>query len=362
MKNWCKYCFILSSTILLAASCSNTEATFGPKEPANNEMIPLLTNELKEYLSADYSVEVSDQYYKDGVDAYEPMPINFTWSGEATHVELSKDEEFTDPREIEITTDYFYLTNFESNTRYYWRIKNNDEISKLSSFVTEDTIRTLTISGVSNARDAGVWKIYDSEGKESGHIRQGLLFRSGNLNNTTYLGEQTILKDLKIKTELDLRDPEKEMIMTHPFVTNYINISSPMYADPGIFYEEDKQAVKDIISVFANKDNYPIIYHCAIGRDRTGTIAVLLGGLLGMSIDDLSRDYDLSFYVTGDDTDYPSAMHRSVFNSLISKLKRYKSNELSFQENVEAYLLDIGIKSEQIATIKEVLIEPNRGL
>lgn len=362
MKNWCKYFFILSSTILLVASCSNTEDTFGPREPANNKMIPLLTNELKEYLNTDYSVEVSDQYYKDGVDAYEPMPINFTWSGEATHVELSKDEEFTDSREIEITTDYFYLTNFESNTRYYWRIKNNDEISKPSSFVTEDTIRTLTISGVSNARDAGVWKLYDSEGKESGHIRQGLLFRSGNLNNITYLGKQTILEDLKIKTELDLRDPEKETIMTHPFVDNYINISSPMYADPGIFYEADKQIVKDIICVFANKDNYPLIYHCAIGRDRTGTIAVLIGGLLGMSEVDLCRDYDLSFYSTGDEADYPSVMHKSVFNSLISKLKKYKSKEISLQENIEAYLLDIGITAEQIATIKEILIEPKHGL
>ena len=42
------------------------------------------------------------------------------------------------------------------------------------------------------------------------------------------------------------------------------------------------------------KEDRPVYFHCAIGRDRTGTLAFLLEGLLGMSKSDIYKDYELT--------------------------------------------------------------------
>ena len=42
------------------------------------------------------------------------------------------------------------------------------------------------------------------------------------------------------------------------------------------------------------KNDKPVYFHCAIGRDRTGTLAFLLEGVLGMSKSDIYKDYELT--------------------------------------------------------------------
>jgi protein tyrosine/serine phosphatase len=46
--------------------------------------------------------------------------------------------------------------------------------------------------------------------------------------------------------------------------------------------------------VLADESNYPIFFHCAIGTDRTGTLAYLINGLLGVPEEDLYYDYCFS--------------------------------------------------------------------
>ena len=42
------------------------------------------------------------------------------------------------------------------------------------------------------------------------------------------------------------------------------------------------------------KTDKPVYFHCAIGRDRTGTLAFLIEGVLGMSKSDIYKDYELT--------------------------------------------------------------------
>ena len=49
--------------------------------------------------------------------------------------------------------------------------------------------------------------------------------------------------------------------------------------------------LKDAFAIFGNKDNYPIVMHCSIGTDRTGMLAFLINSLLGVSEEDLYKDY-----------------------------------------------------------------------
>ena len=354
MRKYSSYLLgILSIASIALTSCGNK---FSPISPDNKNEVSIISDKLDKFLSAPYSVDNAAKCVKDGEDAYNALSIPFSWKGDPSHVELSKDAGFADKKEIEINTDYFHLSNFEADTTYYWRIKKEEKVSKAISFKTKKTIRTLSISGVSNCRDAGVWKVYNLDGSIKGEIRQGLLYRSGNLDDITYLGKEQ-LNDLNIKTELDLRALSE--VRNPNLFENYINISAPQYAgsDNSILDEDQKETMNNILSTFANEDNYPIIYHCAIGRDRTGTVGFLLGALLGMSLDDLCRDYDLSYYST--DGDLKHAHLNTTFGLLINKMSKYKDENLSLQENVRQYFLDLGLSEEQLDSIENILIKTN---
>ena len=46
----------------------------------------------------------------------------------------------------------------------------------------------------------------------------------------------------------------------------------------------------------AYHDDVNIYFHCRIGTDRTGTLAYILEGLLGVPDEDKVQDYELSFF------------------------------------------------------------------
>ncbi|NIY15095.1 MAG: hypothetical protein GWM98_09415, partial [Nitrospinaceae bacterium] len=49
-----------------------------------------------------------------------------------------------------------------------------------------------------------------------------------------------------------------------------------------------------IFQVFADRENYPVLFHCVGGADRGGTVAFLLNGLLGKDREHLIRDFELT--------------------------------------------------------------------
>ena len=76
------------------------------------------------------------------------------------------------------------LSNPFANTTYYWQViaslENGGKVySSIYSFTTADTIRTVTIDGVSNTRDIGGYET------EFGYIKQGLVYRSARLESIT---------------------------------------------------------------------------------------------------------------------------------------------------------------------------------
>ena len=60
-----------------------------------------------------------------------------------------------------------------------------------------------------------------------------------------------------------------------------------------------------------------------------------------------------------DDIDEPDEFksHNANINSLISGLAAYSSASLPLQEQVEAYLLRIGVTEEEMNAIRDILLE-----
>ena len=48
------------------------------------------------------------------------------------------------------------------------------------------------------------------------------------------------------------------------------------------------------------REGKPVYFHCAAGRDRTATLAVLLEGTLGVSESDMAKDYELTYFTPTD--------------------------------------------------------------
>ena len=61
------------------------------------------------------------------------------------------------------------------------------------------------------------------------------------------------------------------------------------------FYkEENRHICKELVEILADEDNYPIHVHCMAGADRTGTLVMLLGMILGVKFENLVLDYNLT--------------------------------------------------------------------
>ena len=191
---------------------------------------------------------------------------------------------------------------------YYWQVEamlenGNTSLSPVSAFKTAATCpRMIFVEGVTNVRDMGGWQT------ESGKtVKQGLLYRCGRLNKSsssqinaeiTENGKKTMLDMLKIKTEIDLRMVSNNEVGgltdTSPLGDGVQYAQCPMDYTASNYLTANKQKIATVFGILSNENNYPVIYHCNIGTDRTGLISFLVDGLLGVSEEDLYRDYLMS--------------------------------------------------------------------
>ena len=50
----------------------------------------------------------------------------------------------------------------------------------------------------------------------------------------------------------------------------------------------------DVVRLIADPENHPVVFHCAAGKDRTGLVAALVLGVLGVDDETIVADYVLT--------------------------------------------------------------------
>lgn len=160
-------------------------------------------------------------------------------------------------------------------------------------------IRTSTGATAWNCRDLGGWAC------DGGTVKYGLLIRGGKL---AAADRAVLVGELGIQHDLDLRGREGGGSDDEPNMT-----ASPLGSD--VWYTRTQQyALYDLTPVptwqtylrciiDAVTHREPVYFHCTIGADRTGTLACVLEGLLGMSQSDIDKDYELTTFYSGSGTD-----------------------------------------------------------
>ncbi len=275
------------------------------------------------------------------------------------YVQYSTDWHYNGYEIVETDTTDVVLPNLKVGTIYYWRVSATEEgLSDAvpHSFTTYSAApRNLEIDGVTNVRDLGGWK------SERGYVKQGMLIRGGRLNadneaipaaEITEAGMKTFTESLKIRTELDLRRASDNEIggLTESVVpgVRYVNVEMDSGGSP----ENNKEQIRAIFELLSDRENYPIYFHCSIGTDRTGLVAYLILGLLGVAREDLYRDYAFSNFASIGSARQISTLETNV----AGKLDKYEGATLS--EKITNFLLGCGVTPEQIASVKDILYAP----
>jgi len=249
-------------------------------------------------------------------------------------------------------------------TKYFWRVSGVDEsgakvVSETRTFTTAAHPPRMLCDPAFNFRDMG-----GGVNADGVRIRQGLLYRGqapsthGAKDGLAESSAKAFYVDmLGLKTDLDLRsrkecearqrqwgEPE-----TSKIGLEHINLEIIPYH---MHYAPNIPQFIRIFETLADESKYPMYFHCAVGSDRTGTIAFLVSGILGRE--------DRYFY---DDYELPS------FNSNLPRFRycrkgsemfetfRPKAEGETIRGNVVKYLLEIGVKQEHIDAIRRIMLE-----
>ena len=150
-----------------------------------------------------------------------------------------------------------------------------------------------------NVRDLGGWAC------DGGTVKYGLLIRGGRISAAD---RAVLVGQLGVQHEIDLRgkegrDPSDGEVATESPLGDDVWFT---IADKAASYALTPVAtwqayLRCVIDAVTHRE--PVYFHCTAGADRTGTLACVLEGMLGMSQSDIDKDYELTCFYSGTETD-----------------------------------------------------------
>jgi protein-tyrosine phosphatase len=167
--------------------------------------------------------------------------------------------------------------------------------------------RVIALERAFNFRDLG--------GYRSGHgeqVRWRRIFRADSLSTLTE-SDHKILADLSITTVIDLRTPNEiersgRIVSSEAYAYHHLpmadvlpDTTDPRWSSPefvagryGDMLASADSCMRETLSIAADRSSYPLVFHCAAGKDRTGIAALVILGLLGVSREEIISDYMLT--------------------------------------------------------------------
>ena len=323
------------------------------------------------YLADDYNNIL--KYAKGQEELSRPESLRLDWSASPKGTdaaikdytfEYAMNPDFSRAVSLKTEETFCEITNLCLDTVYYWRVTANfsdgkKSVSPVESFETDAVgPRNLYVDGITNIRDLGGYKTADG-----GRVKQGMMFRCGRLNKSetatpeieiTEKGIDTMLYELGICTEIDFRMKEAHNhetggITSSPLgdLVRYENVE--LEWNVGNYLLSNLASVRRFFELAADESNYPLIFHCNIGTDRTGMFAFLINGLLGVSEEDLYRDYLFSNFgkIGG------ARALSGIKNNYLKTIEESEGETLS--EKIRNCLILNGVPAEQLDAIVEIM-------
>lgn len=197
-----------------------------------------------------------------------------------------------------------------------------------------------------NVRDLGGWAC------DGGTVKYGKLFRGGYV---TSADRAVLVEQLGIQHELDLRGANEGGLTASPLGGDVRYTCAAAYAwyslTPADAWKANLRCVFDAVT-----HNEPVYFHCAAGADRTGTLACVLEGLLGMSQSDIDKDYELTTFYSGSDTDANARRRNEAeWSGLISALNSKSGS--TFRDKCVTFAAELGFTADEINAFRAAMID-----
>lgn len=253
----------------------------------------------------------------------------------------------------------------------------------------------IDLEGTFNFRDFGGYKTKDNR-----RVVKGKLYRSDALNNLT---EQDLeeVKKLNISTIIDYRNEEERInnenkeiegartVYIEPIadiaalaasddnkkieVFNENNITAKLAKHlmieqnkAFVCSDKSKEVFRKMFDILLNDEETAIVQHCRGGKDRTGYGVALIQLLLGVSREDVMKDYMLTnvHKKEKNETSLKELMDETNNPDLVQAVRYFKEADPSFLETaldlieeyggIEKYVREeLNMTDEMIETLKE---------
>ena len=222
----------------------------------------------------------------------------------------------------------------------------NGKIEQSGTLKATGACRMIKSASAFNIRDLGGW---DCDG---GTVKYGKLFRGGEVS----INDRPVLVDfLGIKHDINLRGKEEATWIVSPLGDDiYFHI----YDGYAWYSISNSKLLKEILmDVFnAVTNNEPVYFHCSAGADRTGTVALILEAILGVSQSDIDKDYELTCFYSGVDTDLQARRrNESEWTGLIEQINALAGN--SFRDKILNWVASLGFTADEINAFRTAMID-----
>ena len=309
----------------------------------------------------------------DRKDCPNPVTIKWTYSAasSSTVVTIYEDKSLTSQvwsQNAATNTTSADVFNLIPGRTYYYTVSEGSTVWEKGYFNTTGRRRMIKVSSVeasghaNNCRDLGGLEVTDKGTKKA--IKYGYIFRGTNMDKTTDTEKSILTSFLNIGMDVDLRSGSSSSAggdngsssCYRPFSSSVMG-----YVNPGFNSFTDlttASKVKEVLTAIFDtaKKGKASYFHCYIGADRTGYIAMLIEGLLGVSEKDCSIDYELTSFSEAAGLRYRTGRPQDYYFRQGIGFLRGETGD-TFQDKVENYVKSIGITQSQIDEFKSIVLE-----
>ena len=252
------------------------------------------------------------------------------------------------------------ITNLVPGREYKWTVTATSGGKKVAegSFKTKGMLHQIYFEpNLRNGRDLGGWK---GLGGKTVAFRK--LYRGGVMSKK-YLNENG-RKEMRaegIRAELDLQE-EGSASSSSPLGSDIAFYAPHFDSGYNHMVRDNQPKVRDTFMwvVARLREGKPVYFHCWSGRDRTGTMAVLLLGALGVNESDMAKDYELTYFSPDDWSMYQGSYQHTRNNYSYPSIRKTIFSETdsgTYPERITKYLLKIGVPQQDIDDLRSIMLE-----
>ena len=196
-------------------------------------------------------------------------------------------------------------------------------------------------------------------------IGEGKLYRSS--SPISAWGSRNVIADRAaeragVRTFINLADNASSVREHSGFAGSYYSTQSIVALGLGMKYQSKafRESLARGMKLMAGSDA-PFLIHCSLGKDRAGFVCALIECLMGAGLDEVVRDYLVSFtnyfgVMPGSrEYDFVAENEITAFLAQTFDVKSEDMKSINLADAAERYFRGIGVSAREIEALREKL-------